>query len=190
MKASDLFNKLLRNLAQLRSKRDGADVRFLLRLVQAEQDPAESAAVSEAGFSTFTDFIEAKGFCKPGRYEAFKKGLAKIGEHKARRLGAAATIIAAGLSDGCTSQYVDALDAWVQLKHMMPSRETAKRILMQTDPRAEVPEVLKQASCSAALATLRSEVERTRQVLRNEGFNADGDLATCVAKALAATAAA
>jgi hypothetical protein len=165
-----LYEKLLSELRGLRQARDKADARLLLRLVEVERDHLQE--ILGAGCSSFAQFVHE--FVSPQRFEAFKRGLGKVGQLAAVEIGSEATVVAAQLTDG-PEKYVHAIRAWiVKNKNNRPSQERAKHVLMQVDPREETPDSVRYqqrmteeiARLRAENAELRAEVAHLKRRLR------------------------
>jgi hypothetical protein len=152
---TNLIETLRDELRELRLARDKSDARLLLRLVEVEQEHADVIVQSGGSFDQFV-----QEFVRPSRYEAFKRGLASVGTDEAIELGSEYVIGAAQLtSDKKAPKYEKATRAWVAEHGAMPTRETAKRLLIQVDPREETPRVV---SRQDELAKLRAENSQLR----------------------------
>jgi len=154
------FEGLVREVRELRLRRDKADARLLLRLVEIEREKLD--LIRSAGCQSFAQFLKSYAITDPARFENFKAGLKKIkSEEVALEIGSEAVIVAAQLTNG-VKKYVEAIEAWRDdEKHAgtLPSQETAKHILMQVDPREEEPEAVRRKS---ELTRLRDENAKLR----------------------------
>lgn len=157
------YDRLVTELRDLRLERDIADAKLLLRLTEIEK--GHMKLILDAGCESFDQFLKSNSLVDPGRYEAFKLGLKKLksAEH-ALEIGSDATIIAGQLTNR-PSKYVSAIIAWKN-DHggTQPTRETAKRLLMQVDPRAEEPQSVRRQN---ELEQLRAENSKLRAQVRS-----------------------
>lgn len=163
--ANVTFDKLVIELRELRLSRDRADARLLLRLAQIEREHIK--IVLDAGCESFAQFAEE--FVKPARYEAFKTGLDKVGVDEALAIGSDATIVAGKTTTEVKAvAYTGAVRAWVaEHNGTLPTRQTAKHILMQVDPREEQPKAVRDIERrDDELTRLRSENAELRAKLR------------------------
>jgi len=155
---SSEFEELVKEVRELRLRRDKADARLLLRLIEIEK--TKMGLIRSAGCQSFAQFLKSYAITDPARFENFKAGLVKLkNEDVALEIGSEAVIVAAQLTNGA-KKYVEAIEAWRDdEKHAgtLPSQETAKHILMQVDPREEEPEAVRKKS---ELARLREENSR------------------------------
>lgn len=154
------YDDLLEEVRALRLLRDQAEARMMLRLVVIERDHMDVLRAAEC--TAFGWFVKQCG-TEPARYESFKVGLSKIGAAEAEIVGCDATIVAAQLNDE-PAAYTKAVHDWTA-EHggALPTRQTAKRLLMQVDPREEVPQAVKmQARRADELAQLRAENDRLK----------------------------
>lgn len=157
------YEQLVEELRELRLRRDQADAQLLLRLVEIEN--TSMRVILESGCESFAQFLKSNALVDPGRYEAFKIGLHKLdNDEAALEIGSEATIIAGQLTNG-TKKYIEANIAW-RNDHggTKPTRETAKRLLMQVDPRAEIPQSVKRQK---ELEQLRAENGRLRAEVKS-----------------------
>jgi len=158
------FQGILNEIRDLRLDRDRADARLLVRLFEIERDHMD--VIRAAQISSFAQFLKSnRSLVEPGRYEAFKTGIKIIGKERSLVIGSHATIVA-GLStnkDGAR-KFVESIEAWIGMHAgTLPSRETAKTIMLQVDPRPEVPEAL---HWQDEVAKLRAENVRLRAEVR------------------------
>jgi hypothetical protein len=134
-----------------------------VRLADVENDDELMAIIKAAGNDCFERFLKSNGLVDPGRYASFKAGLIKIGRDQALAIGSEATIVAALLTNG-SAKYIKGMRDWrTQHGGVMPTRETAKHILMQVDPRPEEPRASRQQD---ELARLRAENIELKAKLR------------------------
>lgn len=154
------IDQLLKEIRALRLARDQADAALLLRLVEIERDYAD--LIRESGAATFSQFLKvADSLVDPSRYEGFKAGLKRIGVEAALACGSDATI-EAGLatSKKASRVYVQSIQDWrAEHKGTFPTRQTARNILRQVDPRQEIPESTRRQN---EAAELRAEVSQLR----------------------------
>ncbi len=115
-----------------------------------------------AGCSNMAMFLRDMGnLVEPARYESFKTGLKKIGVDEAKAIGSCATIEAGLCSSRAAEKvYVSTVRAWVN-DHggTLPTRQTSHRLLLQVDPRVEVPDSVRRQN---ELAELRAENAKLR----------------------------
>lgn len=162
------YDDIVSELRALRLERDRADARLLLRLVEIENDHIDT--ILAAGCASFAQFLKQLGMIDVARYDTFKRGLSRVGAEEALAIGSDATIVAGQLTNG-PEQYVDAIRASIEERGgTLPSRQTAKRILMQVDPRRETPRAMRKkeelAKLRAENATLKAENKQLRRKLR------------------------
>lgn len=113
--------------------------------------------VLDGGCESFAQFVQQ--FVLPARYEAFKAGVEKIGIEAALECGSDATITAAHIKNE-PAAYVAAVRAWSDdHRGVVPTRQTAYKLLHQVDPRREVPQSVQRMDL---LAQLRAENENLR----------------------------
>ncbi len=151
------YDDLLAEVRGLRLLRDKAEARMFLRLVTIENDSVHMQTLIDGGVTSFGWFVEECG-TKAARYESFKVGLEKLDCETALEIGADATIVAGQLRSE-PAKYTHAVHCWSN-DHggALPTRDTAKRILMQVDPRSETPRsVSRAARRDDELAKLRAE---------------------------------
>lgn len=164
---------LIVELRELRASRDRADARLLLRLVEVKRDHLQ--ALLDDGYPSFADFCNQ--FVKPGRVEAFERGLEKVGIKMALEIGSEATIVAAQIH-GNLEAYTSAVSDWVESKNgIRPTHQAAKHILLQVDPRVEVPRAVREqreimrlraenANLKAQIRALEVQVKKLEKKLK------------------------
>lgn len=149
------YEQLVAEISELRLKRDQAEAVMLCRLVAIERDNMET--ILAAGHNSFDSFVEQ--FIKPGKFEAFKRGLDKVDIATAQRIGSDATIVAGRLSNG-PDEYVEAVVAWRgEHNGMFPTQQTCRNILRDVDPQRQVPGPVRRLEL---VAQLRAEIESLR----------------------------
>lgn len=160
------YESIVKELRELRLSRDQADARLLVRLQDVERD--HLSIVLESGCDSFAQFVQE--FVKPARYEAFKLGLAKIGEEQALAIGSDATIVAGKATSAVIAEeYTSACKAWV-VEHggTMPTRESAERVMGHYQKHAGKPKSLAdQERREDELSRLRAENAELRAKLRS-----------------------
>lgn len=154
------YEELLAEVRELRLMRDQAEARMMLRLVEIETNHMN--VLREAGCNAFGWFVKECG-TEPARYESFKVGLEKVGPEESEAIGCEATIVAGQLRSA-PEKYTSAVHDWTS-EHggALPTRQTAKRLLMQVDPREETPMAVRRvAKREDELNKLRAENKRLK----------------------------
>jgi hypothetical protein len=155
------IEQIVQEILELRLRRDRADAHLLCRLVEIEAEYMQ--LIIDSGCSSFGQFLRSmKNVVEPGRYLSFKAGLARIGVESALAIGSDATIVAGQLSvvPSAPDEYTRACRAWVdEHSGVRPTQRTAKHLLLQVDPRTEVPESVRKQD---EIARLRAEVSQLK----------------------------
>ena len=165
------YDEIIERVRELRLKRDQADAALLLFLVEVEQEHIQ--VLRDAGCDSFAAFVQE--FVKPSRYEAFRDGLARLGDTSlALRMGSEAVIAANHLTNG-SAKYVAAIEAWVDDKGgVLPTRETANKLLRQVDSRDEIPAAVRRQSELAKLRDRVAKLEAENRQLRAQIAKLEG----------------
>lgn len=170
------FEQIFEHCLQLRRKFERDEARFFLGLVAVETECMETLKAS--GVETFESFIHSadakRCLIRPERYRAFANGLKHVTKEEAEEMGAPAVIeLGRSLHDASkVDEYKAAVSSWSEMRGgMAPTQQTAKRLLMQVDPRPETPEPIRRLGELERLreenAALRREVKRLKDVIRD-----------------------
>lgn len=157
------YNKILGICRSLRRKFEQDEARFFLGLVGIEAEHMD--IIVNGGHDSFAQYLRRNELCDATRYLSFKAGLRHLEEsEKALELGAPAVMALASIRQtGNVPKYEEAVMAWARERGgIVPSRQTAAKILRQVDPREEIPKDMKTVSL---VAKLRAENQRLRAEL-------------------------
>lgn len=170
------YEEIVEYCINLRRDFERDEAKFFLGLVEIETNHMHT--LIEAGVDTFDSFLRSCEFTRTERYRKFAAGLKHTTTSEALQLGAPAVMQMAHLRDVSKApEYKEAVLAWSsERKGLVPTLQTAAKMLRQIDPRPERPQSLKNLDELHRLQeeniALRREVARLRRELdkiRKEG---------------------
>jgi hypothetical protein len=138
-KREPTYGEIVRKLSNLRSRSEGAEVEFLLALVETEENWLH--ILLNNGHDSFIAFLKAHHFCSVIRWNTFRLGLQHITREQARKIGDKSVLaLAKTVNPANVPEFVESVLLWKE-DHggVCPSRQTAEKMLKEVDPRKEVP---------------------------------------------------
>jgi hypothetical protein len=168
------YEMIMDRVLELRKAADDAEARLFAFLYEVQNTPAMLKTIEEAGHN-FHDWVKNDVLIHNGRYDRFADGFKKLGADVdiAVEIGVQATQAATKIrSKSKASEYVAAVRAWREgSRGNRPSENTAKKIVSQIDPRAEVPRAVQRQTriqeLEAECSKLRAENRELRAEIRS-----------------------
>lgn len=159
------IEELIEKCKQMRAKAERAAAAFFLWLREVETRDEYVEVWKDAGISTFRQFINFGKLCEPWRYEAFVRGLDRIGADEALRLGAHLTIEAGRTRDeSALPELQKRASAFLETEHVAPSAQTVERWRRELDkPQRQKHTTIRRVD---KIAQLEAENKRLKADLR------------------------
>lgn len=165
------FEQILEHCVGLRRQFERDEASFFLGLVAVETECMD--VLRRSGVETFESFLHSSNhkrtLVRPDRYRAFANGLKHTTPEEAERLGAPA-VIELGRSvhdESNVAEYKRRVIDWSEARHgLVPTQQTAMKLLIDADPRPRVSESTRRANEMNKLrdenAALKREVKRLK----------------------------